>query len=389
MFNNFFLIFFCIIYAVSYINGNFLDRLATFLFKKDETSAKYEEIEADSLILIPTKIGFDKGVNRLTLLGESFPLLKLNEFQNINLYTYVCSSIDDENCNWEKFKNTIEYNRILLRRYNRDELKLFHLFVVCESLQGQHESCPDPCSQNNLCNNELKCAKTFWGLYKTDYMCICDQNKVWNDELKKCIDYDICFWKSGVTCPPERKICLLTEAGNYTCVAERYKKMNKTCEYKCEDQIDKDCIEQLSYFYHKIENDQPICGNGSCVVNSTARYGFICKCEEGWIDNYENKYSDCSINTRTDCYDQKYSCINGECEWNIDEQIYNCKCHKGYGGESCDKPESLWFPWQEWSTCHANCNTEGIRVRKRDCNGELAECRKPKKERKFKCLIIK
>ena len=116
------LMFLCFFYTIPSITGNFFDKLVSFFFSKEENPAISKEIEADSLILIPIKIGFDPGVNRLTLLGDSFPLLKLNNFQDINLYTYVCSSIADDNCNWEKFKITIEKNRFLLRRFNKDEL---------------------------------------------------------------------------------------------------------------------------------------------------------------------------------------------------------------------------------------------------------------------------
>ena len=378
----------CLSILISASNGtNILEKLMKFFFRQEDGIIREKEIDLDSMALLPIKIGFEPGVNRLRLIGENFPLLKINDYQNLNIYTYVCMDKKDEICDWETFKNIISKNDRLLWRYDIIDLKLIHTFIVCESLQGQHKLCPNPCSQKNICADMKYCAPTFWGLYKTDYMCLCADNHVWNDDLKECLLYDTCYWKSGVSCSSKPgETCWANDDGTYKCVSEAYRNMHtntKVCEYKCENTIDIDCIHQLSYFYHRIENEHNICGKGECVVNSTASNGFICICEEGWIDDDRNKYSDCSIDTRTDCYDKKFTCINGECEWNPDEKSHTCNCSKGYDGESCNVTEPAWLPWQSWSPCHADCYEDGIRVRLRECSGDLALCRKPRKERKY------
>ena len=374
---------------IKLLNGNLIETIMDF-FKKEKTDRIFEnEINTDLLILLPTKIGFDDGVNRLSLLGKHFPLIQLKNGQFIDFYTYICINNNDEICKWNKFFEMISNNNTYLKlKYEVEDLKLFHSFIVCESLQGQHESCPNPCLERELClihGSQSKCIITFWGLYKSDYMCTCLENQVWDDNLKKCLYYDPCFWKAGISCSDDSNNCLQFDDGSYNCVSNDVYKQHtfKKCKYKCESKIKDDCILQLSYFHHKIQHEDQVCGAGECVVDDSTKYGYYCKCELGWIDDVKNKYPDCSINTNTGCYDTRFDCVNGICEWDEVKSIYFCKCKQGYEGESCERPKAQWLLWGEWTSCHAGCNEIGIRIRSRECNVDKQLCRKPKINRKF------
>lgn len=142
--------------------------------------------------------GFKPKTSRFSLLGSNFPLIRTST-NSINLTQYVCAGRNDSICNWNSFTAIInKYNKALAPMIN--DLQHIHLFIVCESLQGQHEMCPNPCKNEKLnCESKIGpksiCFKTYWGLYRNDFMCTCGKNEIWNEELQKCVKYNKCIWE--------------------------------------------------------------------------------------------------------------------------------------------------------------------------------------------------
>lgn len=326
--------------------------------------------------------GFDDGINRVTLLGKQFPIVTLHDGKEIDLYTYACTSVDDPVCDWSWFSVSIKkYNKFLIDRYPK--LRSIHLFIVCESLQGQHENCPDPCYKGKDCaknGKHSKCVTINWGLYNNDYMCTCDKDYIWNENLKKCEIYDACVWKGGIKCDDfDKNICVANENGTYKCMSseeeKEMEKMNFKCQYRCQEKIAEICREELNYFYNLIYLSGKVCQHGTCVIDEHNAYGYTCKCDDGWVDDPGNHYPDCSLSTKTICYTLNHACVHGNCSFNAKHDKYECKCDSRYIGESCNELKPEWLPWQSWSSCHANCNETGYQIRNRGCNVAVAKCK--------------